>query len=71
MSPLRYSYERKPLNTPIVIYGAIFEFRYIYTFIIDISERFLHQNIYIKETKLLVAVFEFNCVLHQWVLTVQ
>lgn len=71
MSPLRYSYERKPLNTPIVIYGAIFEFRYIYTFIIDISERFLHQNIYIKETKLLVAVFEFNCVLYQWVLTVQ
>ena len=71
MSPLRYSYERKPLNTPIVIYGAIFEFRYIYTFIIDISERFLHQNIYIKETKLLFAVFEFNCVLHQWVLTVQ
>ena len=71
MSPWRYSYERKPLNTPIVIYGAIFEFRFIYTFIIDISERFLHQNIYIKETKLLIAVFEFNCVLHQWVLTVQ
>ena len=71
MSPWRYSYERKPLNTPIVIYGAIFEFRFIYTFIIDISERFLHQNIYIKETKLLIAVFEFNCVLHQWILTVQ
>lgn len=71
MSPWRYSYEREPLNTPIVIYGAIFEFRFIYTFIIDISERFLHQNIYIKETKLLIAVFEFNCVLHQWILTVQ
>ena len=73
-----YACERKPLNTPIVLYGAIFEFGFICTFVIDVPKDFEIIRVitgvshsYIKETELLVFIFEFNCVLYQWILTVQ
>ena len=34
-----YAYERKHLNTPIVICGAMFEFGLICTFVIDVFQR--------------------------------
>ena len=65
-----YVRERKPLNTPIVICGAISEFGFLKDFeivrvIIGVSDS------YIKKNELVVSTFEFNRVLYRWVLTVQ
>ena len=59
-----YACERKPLSTPIATCGTMWYlcFTRVITSVFDS---------YIKEIDLLVFVFEFNCVLYQWILTVQ
>ena len=36
-----YTREKKPLNTPTVIYGAIFEYSFIFTFVTDAFQKIL------------------------------
>ena len=59
-----YACERKPLSTPIATCGTMWYlcFTRVITSVFDS---------YIKEIDLLVFVFEFNCVLYRWILTVQ
>ena len=41
-----YARERKPLNTPITLCGAMFKFDFICTFVIDVFERFWNHKSY-------------------------
>ena len=56
-----YARERKPLNTPIAICGAMFEFGFICTFVINFIRVITSvSDSYIKEINLLVFIFKFE-----------
>ena len=42
-----FARERKPLNAPIAIFGAMFEFGFAHTFVIDVFRKilkYIHQG---------------------------
>ena len=67
---------KKPLNTPIVICGATFEFGFICTFVIVKDFEIVRVIVsvsdnYIKKTELHVFIFEFNRLFYRCILSVQ